>query len=320
MARTTSWTSWSLLWLAVCSSTFDVVRTQKTGAPAGDFDSWVLALEWQPAWNSEDCHEASKKQVVGHTVNHSYAATHLSLHGIWPQYSGDRVKEGYPQFCQGPLGNFTPCATDLGSAVCAPNRSAVQQFNTSELWQKFALEYAWNELALHEWAKHGSCSGWNDAEYFQAQAEAYQRVELLNETAILNGHIGKNVSFQMLTSGFTTKAFFRCDKCVLQGVWLMMSADEATKKPKEFIDIHSVERETCTSCDEILVQPAVPCPSPGPSPSTCSKDHHGPSCNYDKKTAGTSADPCTKVSGCVRCAHSGFCTDVPKPQVFDIVV
>lgn len=318
MACTNSWPFCSILGFTLCASFPRVVRAQKTGAPAGDFDSWVLALEWQPAWNSEDCSQGTKREVVGHTASNSYAASHLSLHGIWPQYSGVRNADGYPQFCQGPFGNFTICATDLGAPVCRPNSSAVKQFNTSGLWQKFALEYAWNGLALHEWAKHGSCSAWSDADYFQAQAAAFQRVEMLNQTAILQGHIGKNVSLAMLESGFKTKAFFRCDKCILQDVWLMMSADEVTKKPKDFIDIVSVERESCTECGEILVQSAIPCPPRPPAANKCTANHRGPACHYNPVTSGTIRDPCKRVTGCVRCAHSGFCSEVPKFS--DIVV
>jgi len=51
--------------------------------------------------------------------------------------------------------------------------------------------------------------------------------------------------------------------------------------------------------------PSPPSPSPSPSPSggQCVPGVHGPACTAD-------AD-CTSVTGCVRCAKSGFCTDVP---------
>ena len=48
-------------------------------------------------------------------------------------------------------------------------------------------------------------------------------------------------------------------------------------------------------------------PQPGPPPPNhtghCAEGKHGPPCR-------TNAD-CVGVGGCVRCAHSGFCTDVP---------
>ena len=52
--------------------------------------------------------------------------------------------------------------------------------------------------------------------------------------------------------------------------------------------------------------PSPPTPTPGPPtpPGTvCVKNTHGPLCSAD-------AD-CIGVQGCVRCAKSGYCTDVP---------
>jgi hypothetical protein len=44
-------------------------------------------------------------------------------------------------------------------------------------------------------------------------------------------------------------------------------------------------------------------PHPGPPATQCAADKHGPPCVTD-------AD-CTSKPNCVRCAHSGFCTEVP---------
>ena len=50
--------------------------------------------------------------------------------------------------------------------------------------------------------------------------------------------------------------------------------------------------------------PSPPAPGPGPKPAgKCVHDQHGPACKSD-------AD-CKGVPGCLRCAHSGYCTDVP---------
>uniref|UniRef100_A0A7S3F188 Uncharacterized protein n=1 Tax=Haptolina ericina TaxID=156174 RepID=A0A7S3F188_9EUKA len=47
-----------------------------------------------------------------------------------------------------------------------------------------------------------------------------------------------------------------------------------------------------------------PTPSPTPTPGTkqCVRNQHGPPCTGDSECG---------FPGCVRCAHSGFCTDVP---------
>ena len=58
----------------------------------------------------------------------------------------------------------------------------------------------------------------------------------------------------------------------------------------------------------------TPAPPPEPEPpappagTTCVSGLHGPVCT--KGAAGD--DLCKDYSGCLRCASSGFCTDVPK--------
>ena len=74
-----------------------------------------------------------------------------------------------------------------------------------------------------------------------------------------------------------------------------------------------VERVTFTTDASPTPSPSPgPSPSPSPSPSSspspspaasCVPGQHGPPCDSD--------EDCSSVPDCVRCAGSGFCTDVP---------
>jgi hypothetical protein len=74
----------------------------------------------------------------------------------------------------------------------------------------------------------------------------------------------------------------------------------------------STTQDTCEACPEIFVTPFSACgpsPPPGPAPppsppaTTCEPNKHGPPCKTDTD--------CSNVPKCVRCAHSGYCTDIP---------
>ena len=83
--------------------------------------------------------------------SHSYAATHLVLHGLWPQYStarGEGTAEYWPQYCG--IDDTTHWNV-VGSLLPDVANSFYED------WQKYAPAYAFGGLASHEWAKHGTC-------------------------------------------------------------------------------------------------------------------------------------------------------------------
>jgi len=76
------------------------------GCP-GDFDSYVLEQSWQP----EFCH-GHGAQFPGCVTHNSsaYMVDHLTLHGLWPQYSAARSGSSYPFNCTAE--KFDPAALD----------------------------------------------------------------------------------------------------------------------------------------------------------------------------------------------------------------
>lgn len=111
------------------------------GDRPGDFDYYVLALSWSPAYcagegagNAEQC-----DRRLG-----------WILHGLWPQY--DR---GWPEYCQSaerpPSRRETAAMADISGTA---------------------------GLAWHQWRKHGSCSGLSAAGYYAAERRAFGAVAL----------------------------------------------------------------------------------------------------------------------------------------------
>ena len=134
-----------------------------------------------------------------------------------------------------------------------------------------------SDLWSHEWSKHGSCSNMTELAYFS------KALSLLSEYS---------------------------DQCKSGAVPLIMAGDNNSNSTDVAIgescsicfSRSDFTKETCSSGPSPGPSPH-PGPSPGPTPDQCEPDKHGPPCDDD-------AD-CKKYKYCVRCASSGYCTEVP---------
>eukprot|EP00908_Phaeocystis_cordata_P016024 Transcript_27237.p1 GENE.Transcript_27237~~Transcript_27237.p1 ORF type:complete len:354 (-),score=76.72 Transcript_27237:78-1082(-) len=213
-----------------------------TGAPPNDFDYYVLGLEWQPAWALSACpggHRPNARLVQRLSgESGSYARTRISLHGLWPDYDPpSREGHAWPQWCNTCLlapGAASASCLDFSSCQertaekpeCRPAPAVVAAYNTTEAWQRYALEYAWGDLSSHEWAKHGSCSPWFDdaAAYFAAAQAAHAAVAVGRGAALLRP--GAAVAHAAVAAAFAAESggaapALRCDVgCNVSEVWL----------------------------------------------------------------------------------------------------
>ena len=108
-----------------------------TGAAAkaplpGQFDYYVLALSWSPSYCAGEAGQNDYQQCA---PGRRFA---FVVHGLWPQYA-----KGWPEFCR-TRENWI--AQDLIDGVMDVMPS--------------------KRLIIHEWKKHGSCSGLSQAAYF----------------------------------------------------------------------------------------------------------------------------------------------------------
>ena len=101
-------------------------------ATAGDFDYYVLSLSWSPTWCAA---EAGRARDVQCAAGRRYA---FVAHGLWPQY-----ERGWPQYCD-TSERWVPRATIAAMLDIMPSK----------------------DLIIHEWRKHGTCSGLSQEAYF----------------------------------------------------------------------------------------------------------------------------------------------------------
>jgi ribonuclease T2 len=112
-----------------------------TDGQSGQFDYYLLSLSWAPTYcltHSDDGGECSGK---------GYG---LVVHGLWPQYDAG----GYPQRCSTQF--------DLSAAAASKGRTL----------------YPSERLMQHEWQEHGTCSGLDALNYFQAVDKATSVVKV----------------------------------------------------------------------------------------------------------------------------------------------
>lgn len=105
-----------------------------------DFDYWVLALSWSPTYCAGEG-DPDEPQCDARK-NYSFV-----VHGLWPQY-----ERGWPEFCGTP--DWLDRDVIKRATRIMPSR----------------------RLVIHQWRKHGTCSGMSGPDYFRAVEEAFESV------------------------------------------------------------------------------------------------------------------------------------------------
>ena len=310
------------LLLAMASSTAGSSPATQFGT-AGAYDSLVLARFWEPQ---------------AHPCNSFGGRGNLTLHGLWPQYSKHHrpapqgLPGDWPQYCGKHSSPFWSRVQPVQSGVAAA---------FMEQWSSVAPDYASGSLAQHEWEKHGTCWSADISTDPSASGVAALQTRFFNASLRLMAqyptpaaiHAARSTK-QGLTIAQLEAAFggrsmvgLSCvsgkasGQLTLSMVEICFGHDGhgnpttrvacpaqtllastydngcATRaKPGELIYVD----QTCGS------QPPPPPspPSPKPSAAQCVPNKHGPRCKVDSD--------CTSFLHCIRCAHSGYCTEQPK--------
>ena len=147
------------------------------------------------------------------------------------------------------------------------------------------------EFEQHEWEKHGRCAGVRDAVDFFSQLCSLSAPPLaLMDAARKAGHTDLDgYRSKLEDAGYSV---FSTDEKNYQLLLSACASDDGRWKLAAVEDFGSA----CPGS-------GPPHPPPAPPGAKCVHDEHGPPCASDSDCA---------YPGCVRCAHSGFCTDVPK--------
>ena len=111
-------------------------------ARAQDFDYYTLALSWSPTWCGMERNADADQCQPGRRFA-------FVVHGLWPQF-----EKGWPQNC--------------GAAERLPERLIDAQLDIMPA--KF--------LVIHQWRKHGTCTGLKAGDYFAEVRERFEAVRI----------------------------------------------------------------------------------------------------------------------------------------------
>lgn len=178
----------------------------------GVFDFYVLSLSWSPTYCEARGTRAANEPQCALTRPYAFV-----VHGLWPQF-----ERGYPEFCERP-------------APYVPNRLVDSMLDIMPSKQ----------LVIHEWKKHGTCSGLDAQGYFSAVRAAERKVAIPAEFTRLDDY--RMVSPQDLEAAFRTAnpglqpdmISVDCDKRRLREVRICLSRDFAFRPCPE------VNRRSC---------------------------------------------------------------------------
>lgn len=134
-------------------------------APASEFGFYLLAMSWAPQLCCAESGKPECAQLAG-----SFAATHLTLHGLWPNFTDEQSRgkpRAWPQYC----GAYRHCER-AEDPSCAPGVAVPDEL------ARLAPGYVAGTggFATHEWSKHGSCTRLSAAEYFGAELAAIHAI------------------------------------------------------------------------------------------------------------------------------------------------
>jgi hypothetical protein len=144
----------------------------------------------------------------------------------------------------------------------------------------------------HEWGAHGVCSGAADAEDFFTQVcgLADPPLAIMNATRYGDGATDLNAMADALTAaGYE---IFAIDTSNSQLELSACAGPDTRWKFAAMADFPTV----CGGWSDDLLKS-------DDDTAECLSGSHGPSCSTDAQ--------CLNVTSCVRCASSGYCTDVP---------
>ncbi|MBP1850722.1 ribonuclease T2 family protein [Rhizobium halophytocola] len=134
-----------VLLLVALLAFFAAPQGSRAEPAAGEFDFYVLSLSWSPTYCRTPQGRNNRQQC---SAARRYG---MVLHGLWPQY-----ERGYPESCP----STEPERVDRA------------------LGNRYLDIMPGMGLIGHEWRKHGTCSGLNQADYFATARKAFSRVRI----------------------------------------------------------------------------------------------------------------------------------------------
>lgn len=178
---------------------------------------YLLALSWQPAF----CQTHQGKAECQSQTSNRYDATHLTLHGLWPQPRSN-------VYCGVSKKNKKLDKRKAWSQLPALDISEETYSELIEIMPGVA-----SYLQRHEWIKHGVCYSSTAQEYYE---ESIMLALQVNNSAVrdfLKENIGERVTASEIRARFDTafgsgtgeKVNIRCNSGMISELWINLKGE-----------------------------------------------------------------------------------------------
>jgi len=235
--------------VAICVSMLVSVAAQ-----AQSYDFVLLAASWQPGF----CVTHSSKPEC-QNLKGTYAATHLALHGLWPNaYDGN-----HPQYCNVPQKDID---LDASSAWCSMDSYGASSSTLSVL--STYMPGVQSCLDKHEWFKHGSCSTKTADNYWGDASSLSNRLGQTALNTLIANNIGKTLSRSQLLAAANTSfgssgssaVSLKCTKTngvsYLTEVWVNLNKNNLSQFPASTSLVTNANvAGTCPSTNIFIAKP-----------------------------------------------------------------
>ena len=204
-------------WVAVnCGVLLTDCKTSQVEKPEKE-KNYLLAISWQPAF----CQSHQDKEECKTQTEERYDATHLALHGLWPQPRNNAYcnvsdkdksidRKGYWHLLE-PLG--LPEETFTALLIAMPGVAS--------------------HLQRHEWIKHGTCYSDSAEMYYKDSLKLINKINDTNISTLFVNNIEKTITSEQIRDTFD-KAFgegtgekvnVKCKKGLITELWVNLKGD-----------------------------------------------------------------------------------------------
>jgi len=199
-------------------SDYEASGAQSCQLSPGMADSYVLALSWQPGFCQTYGYDAGKPECL-HLSSQSYQASHLVLHGLWPNQ--DRCGDHY---------GF--CGVQAAANHCDYSPVTMSE-NVSGQLRVLMPSYSFGScLERHEWNKHGSCQVLSSDAYFNLAARLTREADQTDFAIFLRDHLGHHVTREILHDKIrqsfgveaSRKVYLGCKNGMLVDIYIQLPA------------------------------------------------------------------------------------------------
>lgn len=205
-------------WVSVdCGILLTDCKTSRPEKPETEKE-YLLALSWQPAF----CQSHQSKEECSTQTEDRYDATHLALHGLWPQ----------PK-------NHTYCnVSETDRSI--DRRSHWHLLDPLNLSEKtlgdllISMPGVASHLQRHEWIKHGTCYSDSAEVYYKDSLKLINKINDTDISALFANNINQTITAEQIRNAFDEafgegsgeKVNIKCDnRGLITELWINLKGD-----------------------------------------------------------------------------------------------